>query len=253
MGRVNIGEALTTSFQVFLKNIGMLVLGGLLVLVLSFCVIIMPPLMVGLYIMCLKAARGQTVEIGDLFAGFSKIVPAYVVVIVIGIAVGILYFIAMLPLMGAFGVSGHQGGDAAANAFGAIAMVMMIVVTIGVILLAPIFGLAFPAVADGMGAMEALTFSFQRGLANWPALFVLSLCIALAQGLVGGITGGLASLLTMPWSALVIAIAYMQVIGETPVVEGATPSLPTQKPPAPTEEPTAPPAEDTSDEPPASE
>lgn len=209
MGRVSIGDALSTSWQAFIRNIAMLVLGGLLVMIISLCVILVPPMTVGLYIMCLKALRGQQIEIGDVFAGFSYIIPAYVVMVVIGVAVAILYFIAAVPIMAAAGIR----GEAPQRGLVAMGISMMIIVTIAVLLLAPIFGLAVPAVADGMGGIEALSFSFSRGLANWPALFVLSIIIAVVQGVVGSLTG-FGSLLTMPWSCTVLAAAYLQALGE---------------------------------------
>ena len=224
MGRVDIGEALTTSFNVFLKNIGVMVLGGLILVVTSFCAILMPPLMVGLYIMCLKALRGQDVQVGDVFEGFSHLGPAYLVAVVPAVIAVLLYFIAALPLAGAMGLARGEGGEAAAGALVGTVVVLMMVVTIAVLLLAPIFGLAFPAVADGMGGVEALTFSYQRGLANWPALFVLSICIAVAQGIVGivgSVTAGLPSILALPWSGVLIATAYLQVTGEAPAAGGA--------------------------------
>jgi uncharacterized membrane protein len=184
-------------------------------MLLSLCVIIAPPLLIGLYVVCLKVLRGEEAQVEDVFAGFSMLVPAYGVCLLVGIIFAVLYLIAFAPLLAAVGLSAH-GSEAAqggAAALFATSLGLIVAVSLGALLLVPVFGLAFPAVADGQGAVEALSLAVRQGLANWSALFVLSLLMAIVQAVVGGLTSGLGSIVTMPWAGMVVGAAYLQVVG----------------------------------------
>ncbi len=97
---------------------------------------------------------------------------------------------------------------------------MAVTALVSIVVFAPLLGLAMPAVAEGMGAVDALAFSLNRGLANWPALFALSIIVGVVTTLISSITGGLAQFLTTPWSFCVMSAAYMQAIGDV-TKEGA--------------------------------
>jgi uncharacterized membrane protein len=75
-----------------------LVVGFIVMVVVSgfTCLLCLGPMTVGYSRMCLRAARGGTVEIGDVFSGFSQFGPSFllmflfVVMVVIGSALFVL-------------------------------------------------------------------------------------------------------------------------------------------------------------------
>ena len=71
MGKIDFGNAFSKGWRGFSANVGILVLGALLAGLISFTIILAPIMAAGMFYMCLKSVRGQKVEVGDVFVGFS--------------------------------------------------------------------------------------------------------------------------------------------------------------------------------------
>jgi hypothetical protein len=208
VGSVRFREAFSVADEVFVGNIREMAAGGFLCLVAFIPPFFLPwrrypalialavvlwytmvawPLLVGVCGVCLSAMRGQYPRIRELFAGFSYMAPAC--------AVGIL---PLIPWAIAFMIPKEAATPT-----------MTVVIAVHVLLLVPVFGLGFPAVADGRAAGEALGFSARAGLANWPVIALLSL-ILMAITIVS-IPLALAAGLVISWGTAVMTAAYLQV------------------------------------------
>jgi hypothetical protein len=249
MRRLDVGTVLSGAWDSYLKNIGALIVGGLIMGILSICFIIAPPLAVGLNVMCLKALRKQTPEINDVFSGFQKFGDAWIVAIVPAVVMVVLMLVLMTPMALLMG-HGHAMQPAAmgqAASGGMIAMMFgyMLIIAVAILVVMPVLGLAFPAVADGLRGVEALQFAFQRGMANWGQLFLIALVTAGLTIVLGSIP--FAGLLIGPFTAMLMCKAYLTLTeGETakPTTMPQPYAPATPPAPAPEEEKPAAPPED---------
>jgi len=236
MGRVSIGRTLSRSWEALIGNIGILLLGGLVFVLIAgvlvpvvfpVSLLVAPPLVVGLCIMCLKCLRGEQAHIHNLFSGFSHMLPACIVGIAL-VALGVLVCLALVPLIEAqvahdFGGAPPEAGPLAFST--GIMMLLLAALPVCALVFIPLLGMAFPAVADGMGAIEAIVLSLRRGLSNWPALAVLGI-VVVAGTIVSQIIPYIGLAAALPWACVVMTAAYLQVVDETPEAEAqARPSV----------------------------
>jgi len=103
---VTLGAVLGEGWEAYKANFGMIFVGFLIYLVIAAIlgniplvpIFVLPHIMVGYYIMCLKAVRGQeTPELGDLFKGFSLYVPILLANILIGLGVFLGVLLLIVP------------------------------------------------------------------------------------------------------------------------------------------------------------
>ncbi len=95
----DIGSTLSTAWETFTKNAVGLILGLLLVgLVggISFG-ICLGPLLLGYNRMVLAALRGEQVSPGDVFSGFDKFGQAFVLMLLMGLAIGVGFVLLVIP------------------------------------------------------------------------------------------------------------------------------------------------------------
>jgi uncharacterized membrane protein len=71
MGKIDFGNAFSKGWQGFTANIGVFFAGALLTAIISITIILAPVMWAGFLHMCLKSVRGEKVEVGDVFVGFS--------------------------------------------------------------------------------------------------------------------------------------------------------------------------------------
>lgn len=95
----DIGSALSRAWNVFTANAVPLIIGILLVGLLSLVTLgfAAPGLLVGYNKMVLRAVRGEDIEIGDVFEGFSFFVPALLMGIVVGLGVSVGMMLLVIP------------------------------------------------------------------------------------------------------------------------------------------------------------
>lgn len=174
---ISIGDSLSASWELFQKNMGIMIGASILVYValaganmipylsLITGMLLSGPLMAGLWYFYILLNRGEEASVGDAFAGFSRnfwqLVLVNIVTSVISMICMVPMFLAMAAVFGfAFVLS--QGGNAPPpSEFGPVGIVMILG---GVIL--------------SMGAMLVLTTSWlyalplviDKGLAFWPAM-----------------------------------------------------------------------------------
>jgi hypothetical protein len=97
--KVDLGACVTYGVDALKKNIGFqLVAVIVLALANGFTAgILGGPLLLGYYRALAKMDAGQTPDINDLFSGFDKFIPAFLVVLLTGVLIAIGYFLCIVP------------------------------------------------------------------------------------------------------------------------------------------------------------
>lgn len=149
--------------------------------------VVQGPLMVGLCGIALSAARGGSPQFPNLFDGFKRFLPAFLVALIIGIP-GIL-------------------GNAAGNSL------LSVVAGIVSLVFAFLFLLSYYYLVDKkMEVVPALLSSqktIMEGIGPWLILFIIVFVI----NFLGAIPCGLGLLVTAPMGLTMFALAYDQVAG----------------------------------------
>lgn len=102
---MEIGKYFHQSFEIYLKNFGLLFLAILVVICISGITlgILAGPLLAGFMALCLKLKRNQTVEFKEIFAHFDQFGPTFLICLM-GLGVYIAYwltsFISGIPFIG---------------------------------------------------------------------------------------------------------------------------------------------------------
>ena len=102
---VTLGAILGEGWEAYKANFGMIFVGFLIYLIIGtilsgvspVLIFVLPHIMVGYYIMCLRAIRNQPVELGDLFKGFTLYVPILIAALVYTIGTTIGTFLLIVP------------------------------------------------------------------------------------------------------------------------------------------------------------
>lgn len=94
-GRLEIGKMVNTSFEVYKDNFFALFFAGLIATVMTLTIILLPPAAIGMFRLSIRALRGEKVEVGDLFQGFSGFLTGWGIVILssVGIAIGLILLV----------------------------------------------------------------------------------------------------------------------------------------------------------------
>lgn len=190
-------------------------------------------LYIGLGMMGLRASRGETVQVGDLFRPFSRIVPVFVVSLIVSFAIYLGILLLIIPGMIATGLLGLAG---------------------------------FAAYDQGLSPGEAIKWSVERSKPHLWALFGLFFVAGLVSGL-GVFLCCVGLLFTFPILGIVMGLTYGTFVPAPAMADGmgypggvdpnsnyprgAYPPAP-QAPPAPGEAPSPPQSGGMTDAPPRS-
>jgi hypothetical protein len=96
---MEIEKLLKDSWEIFQKNMVAYIIGALITIFGSMIIITSAPLFYGLTYMAAKGARGETVEISDVFAGFKadKFIQSWILFLVLGIPIFIGFLLLIIP------------------------------------------------------------------------------------------------------------------------------------------------------------
>ncbi len=130
--------------------------------------IAVPPLTAGLYMMALKRFRGEPIGAGDVFDGFSRFLSSWglnlVMMVPVVIVMAPLMILVVIPVMS------MQGGGEPDRATVALMMSMYALIPAAQVLVLAvqtIFFYSWVLVADGYGAWESVTMSWEKIRENY--------------------------------------------------------------------------------------
>ncbi len=189
---MDIGKILRNGWELFIRDIGPLIIGTLIAILLSVLslFILAGPLFGGLYLMVVRRVReGRPAEFGDVFACFDRFSTLF------------------LAWWGA----------------GLLILLGLVLLVVPGLLLMTIWVYLMPLIVDkGLSVGEAMSRSkemvMKGGLGiHFAALLVVGILTAVAVS----ITGGVGDLLTVPFSIAFVVAMYFVALGEGERVEGA--------------------------------
>jgi len=212
--------------------VGIVIVGMLITNALA--IVLMGPMMCGIYLVLFRAKRRQAIEFGMLFKGFDYFLNSFIatlihaipIVLVLG-PVYVAYIIGMFTIMGSS--AQQRGGEPDPSVllgfFGIFAVVWLGIMVI-LIVLSVLFTFAYPLIVDrGLSGLDAVKLSVKAGLANfWRLLGMLFLTGLLSS--LGVLLCFVGMYLIIPISFAAIATAYEQVFGLAPVEENLPPPPP---------------------------
>ena len=208
-GKVDVGAWISEAIDLYKANFGLICIAGLVAMLLAVltCGILGGPMMAGLTLIILRAARKEdpAPEIGDVFKGFDMFLQAFLLALVIGV----VYFLA-----GSVAIVGPIAG----------------------ILVAPLVVFSMCLLVDrNLEFWPAIMASYEKAKTEYLSLLVLCLLASLMSGL-GAILCGVGVILTAPFSAVVSVVAYRHLFEdeavETAPAAEAAPVIEETPPPA---------------------
>lgn len=196
---MDIGKVISRSFDVLFKNVVVLAVAMFLAGLLGGVTfgILMGPMLAGMIIICLKLLRGETAEIGDVFKGFDKFGPAFLLLLITYLAVGAIWLatiiFAFIPILGAI-----------------VVVLLWLCLGIASPLLGAFVALALCGIVDkNLDLGGAFKYGFDRIKTNPLEIWVLALVLGILS-YVGVIACGIGVYVTMPISILGMTIIYLE-------------------------------------------
>ena len=193
---MEIEALLKDSWEIFQKNMVAYIVGALITIFGSIIIITSAPLAYGLTYMAAKGARGETVEIADVFAGFKpdKFVQSWILFLIIMIPIFIGFLLLVIP-----------------------GMIIGIVFSV-------IFLYALPLmVIKDAGAVDALKESLEIAKANLQDTIILVVIVMILNAIGSAIWIG--TILTMPFSMILLILALPMVTSATSAKENYSTDL----------------------------
>ena len=195
-------------------------------------IVLLGPMMIGLFLCLLQRQRGEPVEFGTLFKGFDHFVQGLVVaalkmvpVIIILVPYYIFLVAVMATTMPRGGNPSPEDSRAFLLSFFGFEIVFFVVIMVASILIEIFFMFAFPLIADRkLSGLDAVKLSFRAGKANLGGV----LGLILLNGLLGFV--GVLCCIVGVYFYLPIAFAS-QVVAYRRVFPDIRPTSPSPPPP----------------------
>lgn len=190
-------------------------------------IVLMGPMMVGLFLCLFQRQRGQPVEFGLLFKGFDYFVPGLIVTAIKVIPVIILvipfYFI-MFGMMMTTMPRGEPSPDEMSRfmiSFFGVEIIFIAIIMIATICIEIFFMFGYPLVADRkMSGLDAVKLSIKAGKANFGGVLGLLFLNALL-GFVGVLCCFVGAYLYLPVAFASQVVAFRRVFPEVPETFGS--------------------------------
>jgi uncharacterized membrane protein len=184
-------------------------------------IVLMGPMMVGVFICLQQRQRNQPVEFGMLFKGFDQFVQGLVVAALKMIPIFIILVPYYIVLFGIMATTMPRGGNPTADeqrtfmlSFFGFEMLFFVTIMVVSILLEIFFMFAFPLIADRkLSGLDAVKLSFKAGKANFGGVLGLLLLNALF-GFVGVLCCIVGVYFYLPIAFASQAVAYRRVFPE---------------------------------------
>jgi hypothetical protein len=181
-------------------------------------IVLLGPMMVGIYLCLFRRMRGEPVEFGHLFKGFDYfaqgLIAALLQMIPVVVVVVPMYVIMVVAIIAMMPRGGRIDPDAGATfvlAFLGFYVVFFLVIMTMAVLVHVFFMFAFPLIADrSLSGVDAVKLSIKAGKANFGGLLGLSL-LTVGMGILGVCACYVGAFLVMPISFTSYAVAYRRV------------------------------------------
>jgi len=198
----------------------------------AFAIVLMGPMMCGIFLCLFQRQRRQPVEFGTLFKGFDYFLQSLIVMLIKMIPIVVLMVPFYLIMLGVMMTSMPRGQADQAEAsrffftfFGLELAFISILMVVG-ILTEIFFVFAFPLVVDRrLSGLDAIKLSVKAGKENFGGVLGLLLLNALS-GLVGILCCFVGVYFYLPISFASYAIAYRRVFPDIPYVLPVPPPPP---------------------------
>jgi hypothetical protein len=180
--------------------------------------VLIGPMMVGIYMCFFRRMRGETIEFGALFKGFDyfaqSLIAALIQMIPMVVIMVPFYIIMFVLIMTSMPRGGRMDPDASSRFmfmfFGFEAVFILVMIAVGIVVNI-FFMFSFPLIADrGLTGLEAIKLSIKAGKANFGGILGLLLLNA-AIGLLGVLACYVGVFFIMPISLASYAVAYRRV------------------------------------------
>ena len=190
-------------------------------------VVIIGPMMIGLYMCLLAKMRGEPVEFGMLFKGFDYFTQGLVaaaiqtVPVILVLAVGQVIFVAFMMI-----IMPTQRGEAMPPVFFVGLVFYVLIAIIASLAVHSLFLFAYPLIADrNLPGLDAIKLSYRAALQNLGGIIGLLLLVT-GLGILGVFACYVGAFLVMPISFASYAVAYRRVFPESGPLAGAAPPPP---------------------------
>lgn len=190
-------------------------------------VVLIGPMMCGLYMCLFAKMRGEPVEFGMLFKGFDYFMQGLVAAaiqtlpVILIMAVGQVIFVAFTLI-----IMPTQRGDAMPPVFWVGLVLFVLLAMIVSLAMHSLFLFAYPLIVDrNLSGLEAIKLSYRAALQNLSGIIGLILLIS-GLGILGLLACYVGAFLVMPISFASYAVAYRRVFPETGSFSGSAPPPP---------------------------
>ncbi len=190
-------------------------------------VVLIGPMMVGLYMCLFAKMRGEPVEFGMLFKGFDYFTQGLVAAaiqtlpVILIMAVGQVIFVAFTLI-----IMPTERGAALPPVFWVALVLFVLFVMILSLAVHSLFLFAYPLIADrNLSGLEAIKLSYRAALQNLGGIIGLLLLIS-GLSILGVLACYVGAFLVMPISFAAYAVAYRRVFPETGSLGGPAPPPP---------------------------
>lgn len=189
-------------------------------------VVLIGPMMVGLYMCLFAKMRGEPVEFGMLFKGFDYFVQGLVAAaiqtlpVILIMAVGQVIFVAFTMIIM------PRQGDAMPSVFFVGLAIFILFAMIVSLVIHSLFLFAYPLIVDRqLSGLDAIKLSYRAALQNLSGIVGLILLMG-GLGLLGVLACYVGVFFVMPISFAAYAVAYRKVFPETSSLGGPAPPPP---------------------------
>ncbi len=195
-------------------------------------IVLLGPMMIGIYLCLFQKMRNETVEFGTLFKGFDYFVQGLIAAAIqmipmfaIIVPMYVVFFAVIMTTM----PRGHVGPDESTSFMfkflGLEAVFIAVIVTVGLVVHI-FFMFAFPLIADRkLSGLDAIKLSIKAGKANFGGILGLLLLNA-GLGLVGFLCCIVGVYFVMPVSLASYAVAYRRIFPDIPLSFASPPPPP---------------------------
>jgi hypothetical protein len=184
-------------------------------------IVLIGPMMVGIYICLFRRMRGEPVEFGTLFKGFDHFAQSLIAallqmipIVVVMVPAYIIMFVLMMTSMPRGGRMDPDQSSRFLFTFFGFELVFILVVMTVAILVTTFFLFAFPLIADrNLSGVDAVKLSIKAGRANFGGILGLIL-VNVGLGILGVLCCYVGAVLVGPISLASYAVAYRRVFPE---------------------------------------